>query len=288
VSGSVERAPFTLEIRPGDILRGDLWRPESPAPGAAIVVCHGFKGFKDWGFFPYLSEELAHRTGCRTVSFNFTGSGIGEDLESFTELDAFSRNTISRELEDLEAVLDRLGAGRLGDVRTEPVGRFGLLGHSRGGATCLLEAATRSQVRALVTWAAIASVERYAEMFADRWEAGEVAEVLNSRTGQVMPIRRNVLDDIRANRDRRDLLAAARALRVPWLLAHGTADESVPFDDALTLAEAGSPRAALMAVEGAGHTFGAGHPFVGTNEKLEQMVERSADIFRRSLVEEAS
>ncbi|HKK07332.1 MAG TPA: alpha/beta hydrolase [Gemmatimonadota bacterium] len=283
MSHSVERMAFEVEVRLGEPLRGDVWRPEKPAGEEAIVVCHGFKGFKDWGFFPYLSEELARRTGRVTASFNFTGAGVGEDLEAFTELDAFSTNTIGREMEDLQVVVDRLSAGRLGRVRVPPARGFALLGHSRGGATCLLSAAALARVRALVTWSSIASLERYEERHAPVWEAGQVVTIRNARTGQDMPLRRNVLDDLRAHRDRRDLLLAARSLRIPWLIVHGTEDESVPFSEALELAEAAGDRAAVMAVEDAGHTFGAAHPFGGTNDRLERVVERSAEFLRRAL-----
>ncbi len=283
MSSEVVHLPFSFEVRTGDVVRGDIWRPDAAVPGAAMVVCHGFKGFKDWGFFPYVAEELARRTSCLTASFNFTGCGVGADLETFTDLEGFSRNTISRELEDLEAVLDRLAAGRCGDVEVPGAARFGLLGHSRGGATCILEAATRSQVRGLVTWSAIAGLERYEEMYGERWDAGEVVEIPNARTGQMMPLRRNVLDDLRANRARLDVVAAARTLRIPWLIVHGLEDESVPFSDATRLAEAGGSRAAVMTVEGAGHTFGSGHPFPGTNDALEKVVERSSDLLRRCL-----
>ena len=198
-------------------------------------------------------------------------------------MEAFATNTIGREMEDLQVVLDRLSAGRVGDVRVPPAGRFGLLGHSRGGATCLLAAAALSRVEALVTWSAIASLERYEELHAPTWEADRVVTIVNSRTGQEMHLRRNVLDDLRANRDRRDLLLAARSLEIPWLIVHGTEDESVPFADAEELAEAGEGHASLMAVEGASHTFGAGHPFAGTNDRLERVVERSGDFLRRAL-----
>lgn len=283
MSRTVDRTPFVAEVRRGEPLRGDVWGPGERTSGAAIVICHGFKGFKDWGFFPYLCEELARRTGCVAIGFNFTGSGIGEDLETFTDLEAFSRNTIGRELEDLSVVLDGLAAGRLGEVEVPPVRRLGLLGHSRGGATCLLAAAAASRVRALVTWSAIASLERYVEAYGDAWDAGEVVEIVNARTGQNMPLRRNVLDDLRAHADRRDLLLAASSLHVPWLIVHGTVDESVPFSDATHLAEAAGERASVMAVEGAGHTFGARHPFGGTNDRLERVIERSADVLGRAL-----
>ena len=45
------------------------------APRPAVVIVHGFKGFKDWGFFPLVAQRLA-AAGHAAVSFNFTGSGV--------------------------------------------------------------------------------------------------------------------------------------------------------------------------------------------------------------------
>lgn len=115
---AVSRSPFTLESPLGGVIRADYWTPTDLfRPHAAVAVCHGFKGFKDWGFFPHASETLAARLGCPVVSFNFSGSGVGEDLETFSEPEAFGHNTFSRECSDLDAVLDGLEAGRLADLR---------------------------------------------------------------------------------------------------------------------------------------------------------------------------
>ncbi len=274
---TVRRTSFRL-TPPGADLRGDYWTSDAPVEDAALVVCHGFKGFKDWGFFPWLCEQLAGRTGVAVISFNFDGSGVRE--VDFDDLDAFSHNTFSRELWDLEAILDGLAAGRLGDLEVAPASRFGLLGHSRGGATCLLKAGLRSQVRALVTWASISSVVRY-EGFVERWEAGETVIIPNARTKQDMPLERNVLDDVRANRDRLDVLASAASLTIPVTVVHGTADESVPFNEARLIADAVGDLGRLVGVEGATHTFQAGHPFAGPTPELEAAVEASVDLFAR-------
>jgi pimeloyl-ACP methyl ester carboxylesterase len=275
--------PRQFEITvPGARLRGDVWVPDAAPRGAAIVVCHGFKGFKDWGFFPYLSGQLGERTGLPVVCFNFDGSGVRDSVDEFDDLAAFSRNTFTKELFDLEVILDGLGAGRLGDLSVAPCDRFGLLGHSRGGATCILKAASRTQVQALVTWASIASVDRYGG-YAERWDAGETVSIRNARTGQDMPLERNVLDDVRANGTRLDVLAAATALRVPFGVVHGDADESVPFADAEALAAAAGPVATLFRIGGAGHGMGEGHPFGGSNEQFESAIEASVAVFRRGL-----
>src|SRR5688500_396343 len=82
-------------------LRASATLPE--APRGTVIICHGFKGFSRWGFFPHLAAALA-KEGLRAIRFDFSGSGVGADGESFTELDAFAENTFTRELEDVRAV----------------------------------------------------------------------------------------------------------------------------------------------------------------------------------------
>ena len=277
MTSTVHRTPFRI-TPPGADLRGDYWTGGATAEDAALVVCHGFKGFKDWGFFPWLCGQLAERTGIAVVSLNFDGSGVRET--DFDDLEAFSRNTFSRELWDLEAILDGLAAGRLGDIDVPPASRYGLLGHSRGGATCILKAGLRSQVRGLVTWASIASVTRY-EGFAAQWDAGETVIIPNARTKQDMPLERNVLDDMRANLGRLDVLASAASVQIPVAVVHGTADASVPFRDAELIAGAAGDRARLVTVEGGTHTFQAGHPFAGPTPELEAATDAAVELFTR-------
>ncbi len=275
---SVDRRPFRIAL-PGAEIRGDFWAEADAIDDVAIVVCHGFKGFKDWGFFPYLCEALVGRVGVNVVSFNFDGSGV---LDSdYDNLAAFSRNTFSRELLDLEAIFDGLSSGRLGDLSTPRASRFGLLGHSRGGATAILKAGLRTQVEALVTWASISAVDRYYESFGSQWEAGETVMIPNTRTGQDMPLDRNVMDDYIANQHRLDVPASARAISIPSLIIHGDADESVPFSDAESIAAAMGDLATLVRVEGGGHTFQAVHPFEGTTPELEAAIDASVEYYRR-------
>ena len=64
-------AVFAPHLNEGEIIRGDVRYAEGPAPRTAIIVVHGFKGYKDWGFFPHLCERLAI-AGHAVVSFNFS------------------------------------------------------------------------------------------------------------------------------------------------------------------------------------------------------------------------
>ena len=64
---------------------------------AAVIICHGFKGFKEWGFLPDLADLLA-QAGITAVRFDFSHNGIAEDITTYERLDLFERNTWSREL----------------------------------------------------------------------------------------------------------------------------------------------------------------------------------------------
>lgn len=269
-----------FEVRPphGDPIRGDVRWSEGTEPESAVVVAHGFKGFKDWGFFPWLAERLA-RAGHAAVTFNFSLNGIGPSGDRFTELEAFARNTFSRELEDLHQVLDRTARG---DLLPAAPRRTGLLGHSRGGGAAVLVARERDDLDALVTWAAVATFDRWGHEVKRTWREEGRTWIRNERTGQDLPLDVVLLDDLEGNRDRLDVEGAAREVRAPWLIVHGEEDESVPLEEGERLARA-APRARFQAVAGAGHTFGATHPFAGPPPALEEAVGATVAHFRRNL-----
>lgn len=232
-------------------------------PRPAVLVLHGFKGFKDWGMFPPLGERLA-LAGFSAVIPNLSGSGVDDDGE-FTLPERFGHNTFSAELQDAGTVIDALTHGRLGIPAPSTLG---LIGHSRGGGVAVLQTARDSRIKALVTWAAIASVERWPLDQRTVWRTAGRADIRNARTGQVLPLYTDVLDDIERNGDALDIEAAAGRIAIPWLLIHGTNDESVGFSEAELLRGASSKKTTrLMPVEGGGHTFGATHPWCfGTPE----------------------
>ena len=268
---------WTRILPDGAVLRADVRLPEGPPPRGAIVVVHGFKGFKDWGFFPWLAERLVS-AGFAVVAPNFSLNGIGRDPEDFTELEAFARNTLSREVEELRLVLAALVEGALLPIPPE---RIGLLGHSRGGGDAVLVAASAG-VDALVTWAAVADFDRWSDEVKAEWRSSGRIHVLNGRTGQQMPLDVTLLEDFEANRDALDVEAAAARVQAPWLILHGTDDTSVHPEDARRLARA-NPAARLHLVEGGGHTFGATHPFDAAPASLLEALDLTRVHFRRHL-----
>lgn len=273
--------------QPHGQLRGTLRIPEGPPPRTAIVLVHGFKGYKDWGFFPWVAEQLVADRHA-VVSFNLTGSGIGSDPHVFSDLEAFAANTYSREQSDIARILEVVR----GDLLPRPPDRLGLLGHSRGGAGVVLQAAgatgsdlpseAASPVDALVTWAAVGNLDRWDEATREEWRESGRIFVMNSRTGQQMPLGVELLEDFEANRAALDVTAAASRVAIPWLAVHGSADETVDPEEGRALARE-APQARLLLVDGAGHTFGAVHPFAGPTDALAAAMQASRYHFRSHL-----
>ncbi len=279
---TVTRTAFELANRDGDPIRGDVFVGEEANPDTAIVICHGFKGFKDWGSFPYVAEQLAERTGYPAITFNSSGNGIGPDLLNFTELDKFERNTFSKEIDDLEIVLDSAEAGALPEIGERC--SFGLMGHSRGGISVIVTAAEDPRVDSIVTWNAVSKIDRWSDEHKEEWRRKGRVEVLNARTGQAMPLGLVLLEDYEKNAERLDLLQAAADLQQPYLVIHGTDDEAVSVSEGERLASAsGKDTTRFERIDGAGHTFGAVHPFAGTTEHLTMVIGLTADWFTETI-----
>jgi pimeloyl-ACP methyl ester carboxylesterase len=257
--------PFTISSGEGLPIRGDLEVPERPC--ALVVVVHGFKGFKDWGFFPWLAQRLAtHRLAvCR---FNMSRSGIGDDPESFDRLDLFEHDTYSIEVADLRAVV-QYAQQQVPGLPTM------LLGHSRGGGVAVLGASEVENLAGVIAWSPISRCDNWDDATRRDWQERGVTEVVNQRTKQVMRISRDVLDDFEKNREKLDIVRAAESLRVPFLVVHGARDESVPLASGRLLAERADD-ASLLVIGNATHTFNAIHPLVNVPFELVVAAEASA------------
>ncbi|KGE19484.1 alpha/beta hydrolase family protein [Paenibacillus wynnii] len=241
-----------------------------------IVIAHGYKGFKDWGMFPHAAASLSREH--EVITFNFSHAGIGEDLETFTELEKFARNTYHRELKDLEVLLSYLSQ--------HP--KFGglplfLLGHSRGAGDCLIYTLDHpDEISGVISWNGITDLDLFTEeQKQDMREKGR-AYVLNGRTGQQMPLDNLILEDLEAQQERYNILQRMRDSTFPVVLIQGSQDGSHLRQGSEQLISV-RPDINWIQISGGNHTFNSVHPFAGTTPQLEQAIAQTEDFIDQIL-----
>ncbi len=241
----------------------DYRHPEIEKIKGVVVFAHGFKGFKDWGQFNLVAEEIA-KQGFLFLKFNFSHNGTNpENPIDFVDLEAFSENTFKKELIDYDRVLqfteslmEELGISDL------PIS---LMGHSRGGYTTVLKAVTDQRIHKAIAWAPVADVKaRFeADPTFDEWKAKGISYILNGRTNQNMPLLFDLAAEVIEDPSFFDLKTKLEHAELKLCCIHGSSDESVSFSDSESLYN-WSFNTDLFLIEGANHTFGMVHP--GTDE----------------------
>ena len=148
---------FILKTKKDNILRISKFDNNENKMSPCLIYVHGFKGFKDWGFIPYVGNYFSTR-GFFVITFNFSHNGVGESLTEFNELEKFAKNTVSLEVEELTEIIDAYTAGFFCEKQNQ---KIGIIGHSRGGGVSLIMASQRKSVDAVAVWASISKFDRY-------------------------------------------------------------------------------------------------------------------------------
>ncbi len=282
----MKRISFHLPGASGETVWGDFYLPGGEPRGAGwpiLVFCHGFKGFKHWGAWPYLCERMT-KSGFSVATITFSHAGVEKDSDVFDRLDLFQRNTIASQLQDLEIVMDAVVNRNIQGLEGCDVERLGLIGHSFGGGMVLLCAAKDTRVKAVALLAAISSFTHFSEEAKRQAEETGYFSVFNERTKQMLPVGKEYFSDLDKNKKNYSLAEKVRALNRPLLILHGTEDETVPAQAAQVLYDAADPkRTKLVWIEGGSHIFGVAHPFRGTTPQLELVMSELEKFFRKSL-----
>lgn len=254
---------LTLSSKAGKDFLLDAYYEESAILQPVIVFAHGFKGFKDWGHWELIAKTFVSQ-GFVFIKFNFSHNGttLARPLE-FGDLEAFGKNNYSKELADLDAVIDWLFDEKCSiPAKVMDRSAINLIGHSRGGGISLIKAAADQRIKALITWAAVSRLD-YAWQdngLLDTWADTGVHYIVNGRTKQKMPLYYQLYEDFEANKSKLDTEKAAQQLEKPFLIVHGSEDPAVPIFMAEALAS-WNKSAQLHIIEGANHVFGGKHPY---------------------------
>jgi uncharacterized protein len=197
--------------------------------GALIILGHGVTGDMDR---PLLVAVAAGLVACGWPCLRISYSGNGGSEGQFT------KSCISKEIGDLQAVLDAIP----NEVK------IAYVGHSMGAAVGVLTAARDLRIRLLVSLAGMthtaAFVSReFSEIIPDHgvmWESPEC------------PLSSTYVDDLTRIET---TLPAAEALIQPWFLIHGGADDVVPIQDGKDAFEAAMGDKKWLELAAAGHCF---------------------------------
>jgi len=242
----------------------DVYFPEKAAKLPILIFAHGFKGYKDWGQFPIMLEAIANEGFCvLAMNFSHNGGTVDQPID-FSDLQAFSHNTYSKEQKDLRHLIDWCfsveGRQYLPNCNFEDIN---LLGHSRGGSMVLLYAAVDKRINKVISWAAVADLlERLPnKVELEKWKSMGIRYIPNARTKQKMPQSYGFVSDLLKNKDQFDLKAAVINIKNNQLIVHGEADETVDVEDAKKL-KRWNPQASLKLIPKAGHTFGGNQPYI--------------------------
>jgi pimeloyl-ACP methyl ester carboxylesterase len=275
---------FWLTSTSGERILGDLrWVP-TRGSGPLIILLHGFIGFKDWAFFPYVATEFAQRGAC-VVTFNFSLSGYIEGSDRVERPDLFARNTIAQEIADTVTVITAF----LKRSVTAPASwwkrwnkRLFVLGYSRGAGVALIALRENPQlpVERLALWSPVTTFHHYTERQKKRWRQRGMLEISHTRTSQILHMNVEYLEDLEANQERYDLRRAIAALRCPTLIVHGMHDITVPLRSVQELITAAPPELVrLHVIAHAGHTFGVDHPMKHPSPAVLEATTVTAEFF---------
>lgn len=200
-------------------------------PQRVVVIGHGVTSHWDRPWQTELASALA-AAGLPSLLVSFAGNGLSDGR--------FEDVTPTKEAADLGSVIDALHAWG--------VQRVAYAGHSMGGAVGVLRASVDARVGALVSLAGMFHVHVFMQRTFGHLVPGE--GLMLDKPGCVWNTTL-AADAARLG----SLHAQAAAVRVPWLLVHGDADELVPLQDSLDARAAAADRPELVVLPGVDHRF---------------------------------
>ncbi len=260
----------TCSIRRNDneVINFDIRKTGTSSKKPLVIVSHGFKGFKEWGFLPYLSERMAEK-GAIVYTQDFSLNGIIDAEKRTYDIDKFSRNTISQALSDIDYLINHCKE----EYKEEWNGDVYLFGHSLGGGISIVAGKKFEAVKKIAVWGSISTFDRYSQRQKEIWRKRGVMEFNDQTTGETFKIDICYLEDLESNADEFSIMGSIKNLEKPLLILHGHVDVTVrPVEAQRMYDESNKKITNLVVQEKTNHTFGVVHPFIESNEQLDQAI----------------
>jgi pimeloyl-ACP methyl ester carboxylesterase len=229
-------------LKPPEWVGDRCARPGDPPRGVAILLSGWTRqSHRNGTFMPRVLTVLLCQ-GWRMIAPDLRGFGESTgDVASYGVYDS----------EDLKQLLDDV------EARGLSTGPVIVVGHSYGALVAFQYAAKDRRISALLAFSGPKSLQAIAP--AVRATAGLENPLLNAMFGDELSddmvrsaieeaSKRNGVDPSKA-----DGVAAARILKIPYLIAHGRSDRVVPFADAEALAAANPARSTFWSSDADDH-----------------------------------
>lgn len=260
---TVAAAAFELRLDDGLSIRGVVNALDNGVRKPTVVLIHGFRGHKDWAFWPDVAGRLAEK-GFYVVRFDY--SRLSARSAGLDERAVAEASTLTRELRDLESVVRALEAGRLPLPEQADAARLAILGHSRAGGSSIVFAAEHPEVKALVVWNGGSSPVR----------------VAGPSDPEPTLLERALRQERESLGDRFRLPDRFAELRAAALVIQGDKDRWELLEQ-LEEFRRKAPHQHFVTVWNADHTFNAAHPYDGPTAELLEALDATVRFLREKL-----
>ena len=267
---------FTIDGKHNKPIVTDVFYVENHQPKKAVIFCHGYKGFKDWGAWNLMAKQFA-KAGFFFIKFNFAyNGGTADNPIDFPDLEAFGNNNYTKELDDLESVLDWISSEEKFKKEVN-IDDISVIGHSRGGGVVLIKTKEDARIKKVISLAAVSDIGSRSSTTGDleNWKKNGVKYVLNGRTKQKMPHYIQFYKNFKANEERLNIQKAVEKIQIPQLIIHGDKDSSIAVDEGYKI-HSWNSKSFLKIIENADHVFNVSHPW--EKEILSKELKEVTDI----------
>ncbi len=274
IDGNLVKKEFILNNALNETINGDIYYYTHINSAQAVIILHGFKGYKDWGFLPILSKNLA-TAGNIVINFDFSRNGIIDSNKQLYDTEKFASNLISIEINDILTLIDAIETGGLFDDELKKIWncKISLIGFSRGAGIAIL-ASTRRKIEKLALLAPIATFNRYTKRQIENWEKSGKLFFKNNVTNQELYINFSYMEEILANEIQYNLINAISTLKIPVLIIHGEQDLTVNINESKMLYEAiNSDNKQFILIKKVGHTFNATHLYKNEIKEIKEITQ---------------
>ncbi len=269
-------------------LKFDIRRNASEKTAPIFLFLHGFKSFRNWGFIPYVCEKVAE-SGNISINLDFSHNGIISENPIHFDVEEFAKNTVSQEIEDVDAFISLLNNPSLWNEDLKNGleswdGKIILCGHSRGAGVGIVTATKHILVERLILLAPVSDFNRYTPRMINSWIDRGFMEFNDPSSGQKLKVDAEYIKDLLDNSNKYDLTKVMHVLDLPTLIIHGDNDLSTSLREGKELFENYQKNKEnkrnpcnFVIIKKANHLFNSFHPFKESNQYLDEVIDNIKD-----------